>query len=93
MSESNIEIDEAVRRAFGRPAGSGVSAVEQFKRAGFSQEDAELGAQLLESGKFFGLEDVATTMRLNDDCRLRNPFVTSARIREAAAALALKEGS
>lgn len=63
---TEAETTAAVRAAFGHEDEIPIraSAVEAFMEAGFVREDAERGARMLESGPYFGFEDVATTLVL-----------------------------
>lgn len=87
MSDDHIseaDFDRAMARVGGR---SDPAYVVLFRDAGFEEADAERGAKLMESGAFFGFEDVATTMLtgLSDPSgRRRFPNVSAARIAEAA---------
>jgi hypothetical protein len=88
---SEAEIDEAVGRAFRRSPFGRVqaSSVELFRRAGFCDEDAQKGGRLLESGRYMGFADVATSMGVFNayEFSRRNPGVTPERIAEVARAL------
>lgn len=78
-----VNLQEAVRNAFGRGGGS-ASSMDLFQRAGFCEEDAERGARMLESGRYFGFADVVTSMRVFSEAafRRRNPRATTERIAE-----------
>lgn len=87
MSDDDVteaDFDSVMARAFGRPDPANVTL---FREAGFDEAAAQHGAKLMESGAFFGFEDVATTMMLHprDDAnRLMHPNVTAASIAEVA---------
>ncbi len=88
---SSDEIDRAVARAFGRhDEAADPRMVTAFREAGFSEEQARRGAALMESGRYFGFEDVAITLsgglggRYDHGNRLIAPNVTPARIAEVA---------
>ncbi|KAA1426462.1 hypothetical protein [Nocardioides antri] len=85
MSEeiSEAEFDRAMARAFGHDDPVLVAA---FRDAGFDDDQAKRGARLMESGAFFGFEDVAVTMSRGYDNGNRPvaPKVSSTSIAEAA---------
>lgn len=85
QDERDVEVSEAVTRAFGREPSS---TLDLFKQAGFCDEDAATGAKLMESGAYFGFEDAATSMGIFDPSafRRRNPGVSPERIRKVAEA-------
>lgn len=60
---SETRIDRAVASAFGRAEDAADPALETlFREAGFSDELAQKGAQLMESGLYFGFEDAASSL-------------------------------
>jgi hypothetical protein len=94
---SEAELDDAVAAAFGQ-ARPGSAAM--FREAGFNEEQAHLGAKLMESGAYFGFEDVATSLMsggpfaggLGPDNRPIAPGVTAARVAEVARQHAAQTG-
>lgn len=86
---SEAEIDATIAVAFGR-TDPGSEAL--FREAGFSEDQARLGATLMESGNYLGFEDVATSLMsggvfsggLGHDNRPFAPGVTTVRIAEVA---------
>lgn len=79
---SEAELDRAVARAFGQ---DDLELVAAFRDAGFDEDQAKQGARLMESGAFFGFEDVAVTMSSGYDNANHPvaPRVTPASIAEA----------
>lgn len=81
------DIDRAVGAAFGH---TDPSHEALFREAGFTEEKARLGARLMESGRYLGFEDVATSMlspgfsSLGPDNRPVVRGVTPERIAEVA---------
>lgn len=63
---TEADVDRAVAEAFGREVpGTGDDlrvVVQAFQEAGFPEDLAERGAAMLESGHYFGFEDVATSL-------------------------------
>ncbi len=57
------EMDRAVAAAFGRQdAAADPRMIAAFREAGFSEDQANEGARLMESGLYFGFADVANTI-------------------------------
>lgn len=83
---SEADMDAALNALFGRaaPAGLRGDRLAAFREAGFDEDLAEHGARLLESGRFFGFEDVATTLSLSPSTWAGRQMVTPERIRAAA---------
>lgn len=97
---SEADIDAAVGALFGRSRSpvSRAAALEAFRVAGFGADVAERGADMMESGRFFGFEDVASTLSLSPSTWAGRQMVTPERIREAGKRLeaqqtALQEAS
>lgn len=78
---TEVDISRAVAEAFGRaPAQPTVDATQAFREAGFSEDLAERGTRMLESGKYLGFTDAATSLAAFHS----SPLVTRANIEEAA---------
>lgn len=85
---SEAEVDRAVGDVFGRSGAADVAMVQHFREAGFSEELARQGAVLMESGRYFGFADVASSLAIGSGLSGRvAPLVTEARIQEVAAKL------
>jgi hypothetical protein len=97
---SEAEFDRVLARTFGRsgPASDPDPAnVALFREAGFDDADARRGAKMMESGRYLGFEDAATSMLVFrfSAGRISSPAVSEARIAEVAkkaAGLDVSEG-
>lgn len=83
----------------GPPSSSSSSVLEAFLSAGFCQDDARRGVQMLESGLYIDFTDAADSLRrlgfstLGRDNRPVAPGVTEARIVAAARRLSERSGA
>lgn len=78
---TEAEVNRAVANAFGRGALTAtLDATQAFREAGFSDGLAARGKQMLESGKYLGFVDAATSLAAFHS----SPRVTRANIEEAA---------
>lgn len=87
VSEEESAVEQAVAEAFGRqePWSDGALIRAAFVEAGFSEEQAGRGLAMLESGRYAGFEDAATSLMMFAGTGGGRPAagVTAERIRES----------
>jgi len=82
---SEAEFDRVIAGTFGRAVPPARGLLDAFQEAGFDAEEAALGVRLMESGRYLGFEDAATTLAISRHMGQRNRAnITEAAIQEAA---------